>query len=237
MKAKKIYETLSDVLKPKSTEEIDSVIGGVKELLDDCYELIETNDDFLLTSDIGVQKSKFGFRTFYGFTFESRHSDNKFSVETNGDYLDLIIHYGTDEFDYTQKEIRNLGDFIFRLNIYDQINDEDFVYEDLNTIFKGKTYDELKPEFEKKFPYFTNIFRVMFPGKEFNIGMTNDPYFGFKEGEITFLVTQNEHMKFPAISHLEPRESGDGFGGFFKGQRTVRSKEEVMRYVNDILNN
>jgi len=231
-----LNETLTDILKPK---ELNNEALEMMDLLNYAYEILDDDENYIVTNYIQTHND--GFRNYYGFNFESINKNIKYQLELNDEKsLQLSVREKGEE-PYSH-DIETKDNLLFGLGLFKQykedpyVDEDEFVYEDLNTIFKGKTYDELKPEFEKKFPYFTNIFRAMFPGKEFNIGMTNDPYFGFKEGEITFLVTQNQHMKFPSISHLEPREM-NGFSGFFKGQRTVKSKEDVMNYVNDILNN
>jgi len=143
MKAKFINENISDILKPKSKEEIEKHFPKeIHDLISLCYETIEKNKTFEIITELGINKGLFGF-LYFGFEFINVKNNNLFTLLYNEEENSVLLrrHYTTDEneSDSYDININNLMDFIFYFNLYDTVTES----KSINNILRPKSEEEI----------------------------------------------------------------------------------------------
>jgi len=251
-----VTESLEDVLKPKSQEELDVILNPkTKQFIQDAYNTIKWNKKFRIIQappGTGWELPSPGYFSGegvsgYGFQFETTEPltkddiTNEYHIGEIGEFtlgffpgnvqLGVYIIFENSGHDM---EINNLDELKMYLNIDETTNE---------SIFQPKSEDDLKAQFEKDNPKFTKIFYEMFPENEYNLERGEEGVegsFAFTEtdksgDEHLFLVKQSKYEKNnPVISHLN-KSRVEGGMAVFSGGNHVLNVDEIKYYVNKFI--
>lgn len=235
-----LKESLGDILKPKSQEEIDRMFPqNIKDLFQKCYEFIAARPKlFEITSKLSFKWDNFGFEFkttiplndgigFHGGEigeYSLIYDDNEVSL--------IFINNGY------STEIKHANDFIYYLSDYTDLNESLS-----NNLFKPKSKEQLKQAFEEKYPKFAQIFHELFPYEEYELDDKIEVKIAFRENnkndiEKTFMLSQDTWKILPTITVLDTTYSGQSFGnqtlgGVFRNSRTVSTANDVYEYIKN----
>jgi hypothetical protein len=229
------------MLKPKSKLDVEKNIPQKElELMYDCYEMISLYDDrFTIIDEIGINFERFNHQDssyYFGFNFFDNYSNKTFYVEYNNNKLINVYVSANNNFEY-EIDINNLSDFMFYFKLYEPLK------ENVLTLFKPKSHEELKNAFEKQHPEFALIVNELFPGEDYNITAYFDAHIGFsvkddENNKYHFIIQQMhyEGYKWPTISVLDQSKRTEGIGGFFINSKAVKTPKDVEKYINNNMN-
>lgn len=249
MKAKKIYESFDDVLKPKSPLELEAIIPpNMRDLVEEAYETILHNKKFVITSDLGYYDSMYGFQfeEIEPLNIGSKYHDGEIAEYTFGYFPEdevCIIIFDNNGHDSTITTIEDLYDYL-------HIDEDDFeqpqgMFEgSLDSVLKPKSDDELRVQFEKNHPEFVQIVKELFPGHDYPLEreeesvessiMFNVPSEDGKNH--SFMLSTNKHYVYPNIFYLDHTIRDEKISGMFKDQKIVKTSKDVESYVNRHIN-
>jgi len=251
MKAKTINEALSDVLKPKTEDEISRAIPQDKmKFVEDCYELVRSSGKYDIISDLGFMSGMFGFQfeTTSPMTKEESiyHTGEigEFTLGFIAEENDVYIVFDNGGSDYHLEDLEDLKHYLGM--------EHEGLVESTQDIFKPKSKEEIKDlipghrriwnkmQFEKTYPDFVKIFYDLFPDQEYQLDIGE----GWADARVFFTVTnkgktgkfllsQSHHHKFPQISFLDTSHADDKISGVFYHNRTVQTVKEIRSYIKD----
>lgn len=135
-----VYENITDILKPKSYDEIDKDFENIKKLIDKAFILISNSNNYRVISRVGFSKDE--LYSYYGFRFRSKKIIDIHRHE--GEYANYIFGFFPDlggiylifENNGFDKKINDLKDFRISLDL--KINESD-----ISNIFKAKSKSEI----------------------------------------------------------------------------------------------
>jgi len=239
MKAKTINEALSDVLKPKTTDEITKAIPQDKmKFVEECYELVRSSGKYDIVSDLGFMSGMFGFQFETKFPMTKEQSIyhtgeiGEFTLGFIAEENDVYIIFENAGSDYHLEDIEDLRKYLGM--------EHEGLTESITDILKPKTEEELRKVFEESHPEFVKIFYKMFPKEKYSLGKGESGLSGSfvfsttkRKKTFQFLVSQNEWHKHPTISVLRtsPSDAAHGLGGVFVDSTIVHDYKDVERYV------
>ncbi|NMC57847.1 MAG: hypothetical protein GYA51_00405 [Candidatus Methanofastidiosa archaeon] len=143
MKAKTINEALSDVLKPKTTDEITKAIPQDKmKFVEECYELVCSSGKYDIISDLGFMSGMFGFQFETKFPMTKEQSIyhtgeiGEFTLGFIAEENDVYIIFENAGSDYHLEDIEDLRKYLGM--------EHEGLVESTQDIFKPKSKEEIK---------------------------------------------------------------------------------------------
>jgi hypothetical protein len=173
---KLVRESITDILRGKSSEELNTIMPqDAKEFIEAAYVTIEQNKKFIVISPLGYFSEDAG----YGFQFEgtepldpneNRYHGGEIPEYTLGyfpEFEGIYVSFDNSGHDYHVESMEDLERFI-GLND-DHMEQPQGVFEDVGSVFKPKSYNQLRNLAQKEFPEYVEIFDEFFPGEKMHI--------------------------------------------------------------------
>lgn len=214
MEAKKIYETIADILLPKSKEDLEvsmtQHMGEYKDIIDECYEFIQYHPEhFEINEELGLHYD--GYSNWYGFSFLNLFEKNLDEAEYSIKFVEdednpraqksVIMNQRNGE---TYKQIKSLDSLVFYFNAYEPIA------ESVTDVLKPKTDIEMKsllpPEAEE---LVDDCYSMVSMNPNYEI----EYELGFYQGIYGFYFNTKEPLKTGDEHHLG--EIGEYTLGYF----------------------